>query len=160
MNQLHSPRVTPIHVCLRLSSVLSPLDGRRDRLTELWTRSVVRVLTFRVPGPGHSTAKMSPLFCQRVRSHAVYSVVMKDRLPMNASSGVRRTELPAPSPSKRNQGIDMAKGRKCRECGNYMFAEREDNQPKGRRVVYVCQNRQAKCNGREKVFEEYSDKRR
>jgi len=53
----------------------------------------------------------------------------------------------------------MAKGKKCRICGYYMYAEREDNQPKGRWVYYVCQNRQKSCTNREKVFEEYADKR-
>lgn len=51
----------------------------------------------------------------------------------------------------------MAKGRKCRVCGYFMYAQREDNQPKGRWVYYEC--RASKCTNREKVFEEYADRR-
>lgn len=53
----------------------------------------------------------------------------------------------------------MAKGMKCRVCGYYMYAEREDDQPQGRWVYYACQNRADKCNNREKVFEKYADRR-
>lgn len=45
----------------------------------------------------------------------------------------------------------MAKGKKCRDCGTPMFAEREEEQPKGRWVYYAC--RSSSCNGKEKVFE-------
>lgn len=57
----------------------------------------------------------------------------------------------------------MAKGKKCRHCGYSMFAESEDNQEKGRWVVYVCQSNQCpdykntdgQYPNKEKVFEEY-----
>lgn len=52
----------------------------------------------------------------------------------------------------------MAKGMKCRVCGYYMYADREDNQPQGRWVYYVCQNRADMCTNREKVFEKYADR--
>lgn len=59
----------------------------------------------------------------------------------------------------------MAKGRKCPNCGTPMFAEREENQPKGRWVYYACQNKKCKSFSenlrhgfKEKVFEEYADK--
>ncbi len=45
----------------------------------------------------------------------------------------------------------MAKGKKCRDCGYNMFAEREDNQPMGTWVHYVCLNQA--CKSKEKVFE-------
>ncbi len=61
------------------------------------------------------------------------------------------------------EGTNMAKGMKCRLCQSPMYAESEDNQPKGRWVVYVC--RSSRCpdsvatDGRypnkEKVFEDY-----
>lgn len=35
----------------------------------------------------------------------------------------------------------MAKGKKCPECGYTSFVEREDFQPKGSYVTYVCQNK-------------------
>lgn len=47
----------------------------------------------------------------------------------------------------------MAKGMKCRICGGYMYAQREDDQPKGRWVYYVC--RATSCTNTEKVFEKY-----
>lgn len=48
----------------------------------------------------------------------------------------------------------MAKGMKCRVCGGYMYAQREDDQPKGRWVYYVC--RTSSCSNTEKVFENHS----
>lgn len=39
-----------------------------------------------------------------------------------------------------------------------MFAQREDNQPQGRWVTYVCLDNT--CKFQEKVFEEYADGRR
>jgi len=45
----------------------------------------------------------------------------------------------------------MAKGKKCPDCGHQMYAEREDNQPKGVWVYYKCRN--GNCNFTEKVFE-------
>ncbi len=45
----------------------------------------------------------------------------------------------------------MAKGKKCPQCGTYMYALSEDDQPKGTWVVYECRNIQ--CKFREKVFE-------
>jgi len=53
----------------------------------------------------------------------------------------------------------MVKGMKCRICNTPMYAEREDNQPQGRWVYYVCRNKQKSCNNREKVFEQYADRR-
>lgn len=52
----------------------------------------------------------------------------------------------------------MAQGKKCSCCGHYMFADREDEQPQGTWVTYICRNGQcARCNGKctmtEKVFE-------
>ena len=47
----------------------------------------------------------------------------------------------------------MAKGMKCRICGEHMYAQREDDQPKGRWVYYVC--RATACTNTEKVFENY-----
>lgn len=47
----------------------------------------------------------------------------------------------------------MAKGKKCPSCSTNMFAESEDDQPKGRWVTYVCLNNS--CKMREKVFESY-----
>lgn len=49
----------------------------------------------------------------------------------------------------------MAKGKKCPSCKSPMFAESEDDQPKGRYVVYVCPDK-ASCKHREKVFEKYA----
>lgn len=57
---------------------------------------------------------------------------------------------------RRERGIEdqtMAKGMKCRICGGYMYAQREDDQPKGRWVYYVC--RASACTNTEKVFEKY-----
>ena len=34
----------------------------------------------------------------------------------------------------------MAKGLSCRECGEIMYADEEDYEPKGTTVVYVCRN--------------------
>jgi hypothetical protein len=34
----------------------------------------------------------------------------------------------------------MAKGKKCQECGDPMYADKEDYQPKGTWVTYVCRN--------------------
>ena len=49
----------------------------------------------------------------------------------------------------------MARGRKCRKCGYYMYAEQELNQPMGRLVRYVCLNKRKPCFEAIKVFEEY-----
>jgi len=45
----------------------------------------------------------------------------------------------------------MAKGMKCRVCGYQMYAEREQPEPMGTWVWYIC--RATKCNNTEKVFE-------
>lgn len=45
----------------------------------------------------------------------------------------------------------MAKGKKCPQCGAYMQAIKEDEQPKGTWVVYECLN--GNCKFQEKVFE-------
>lgn len=45
----------------------------------------------------------------------------------------------------------MARGKKCPQCGHPMYAQREDVQPMGTWVYYVC--RAAKCGFTEKVFE-------
>ena len=52
----------------------------------------------------------------------------------------------------------MAKGKSCPEpgCGMSMSVEREDDQPAGRYVTYVCPDR--KCGFKEKVFENYQDR--
>jgi predicted SprT family Zn-dependent metalloprotease len=42
----------------------------------------------------------------------------------------------------------FAKGRRC-QCGHYMFAEREDVQPQGSWVYYVCNS----CGWKVKEFE-------
>lgn len=52
----------------------------------------------------------------------------------------------------------MAKGLKCRVCGDTMYADVEDYQPKGTWVTYVCRNGRCKSAAsgypnREKVFE-------
>lgn len=47
---------------------------------------------------------------------------------------------------------DMAKGKKCPQCGYYMYALKEDDQPKGTWVLYECRNQ--KCRFQEKVFED------
>jgi len=52
----------------------------------------------------------------------------------------------------------MGKGLKCRTCGQAMYADKEDYQPKGTWVVYVCRNgacASAKSGhpNQEKVFE-------
>jgi len=57
------------------------------------------------------------------------------------------------------EGGSMAKGMKCRVCGQPMYAEREDDQPQGRWVYYACRNRGDSCTNREKVFEKYADAR-
>ena len=60
---------------------------------------------------------------------------------------------------------EMARGKKCPCCGMAMFAQREDDQDRGRWVTYVCQNNacekcgrgsKARCNHTEKVFEDYA----
>lgn len=43
----------------------------------------------------------------------------------------------------------MAKGKKCPQCGYYMFALKEEDQPMGAWVLYECR----KCKFQEKVFE-------
>ena len=43
----------------------------------------------------------------------------------------------------------MAQGRKCPKCGYYMLAQKEQEQPMGSWVVYVCRA----CGHTEKVFE-------
>jgi hypothetical protein len=45
----------------------------------------------------------------------------------------------------------MAKGRRGPYCGNWMYAESEEEQPKGSWVVYVCRN--SSCKHKEKIFE-------
>ena len=52
----------------------------------------------------------------------------------------------------------MAKGKKCRECGEVAYADKEEYQPKGTWVTYVCRN--GKCTSvkrgfpwKERVFE-------
>lgn len=52
----------------------------------------------------------------------------------------------------------MAKGKRCRECGDTMYAQDEKYEPKGTTVTYVCRN--GRCPSvqrgfpaREKVFE-------
>ena len=45
----------------------------------------------------------------------------------------------------------MARGKKCPSCGYNMFAEREDDQPQGSWVYYVCLNQS--CKFKEKTFE-------
>jgi len=45
----------------------------------------------------------------------------------------------------------MAIGKKCPQCGFYMYALREDRQPKGKWVFYECTN--GECKFTEKVFE-------
>jgi hypothetical protein len=45
----------------------------------------------------------------------------------------------------------MARGKKCPSCGYNMFAEREDHQPMGTWVYYVCLDNS--CRLKEKVFE-------
>jgi hypothetical protein len=60
----------------------------------------------------------------------------------------------------------MAKGKSCPECGSPMYAEREDNQPQGRWVTYVCQSAScptSKASGgsqkfKDRVFEQYRDR--
>lgn len=49
------------------------------------------------------------------------------------------------------KGNGMAKGKKCPQCGAYMQAISEDEQPKGNWVVYECLN--GDCKFREKIFE-------
>jgi predicted RNA-binding Zn-ribbon protein involved in translation (DUF1610 family) len=43
----------------------------------------------------------------------------------------------------------VARGKKCPECGAFMYARDEDEQPMGAWVVYVC----SACGFSEKVFE-------
>lgn len=54
----------------------------------------------------------------------------------------------------------MAKGWKCPCCGAPMFAQREEEQQKGRWVTYVCQAHCAKegrkCTHSERKFEAYA----
>ncbi len=38
----------------------------------------------------------------------------------------------------------MAKGMKCSDCQNAMYADREDYEPKGTWVTYVCRNGRCK----------------
>lgn len=45
----------------------------------------------------------------------------------------------------------MAKGKLCPACKHNMYASREDQQPKGTWVYYVCRN--GNCKMTEKVFE-------
>lgn len=45
----------------------------------------------------------------------------------------------------------MAKGKKCPQCGHYMYAIKENEQPKGTWVLYECRNQG--CRFQEKVFE-------
>ena len=45
----------------------------------------------------------------------------------------------------------FAKGMKCPNCSAYMWAEKEDEQPKGSWVYYLCRN--MTCNNRVKIFE-------
>ena len=49
----------------------------------------------------------------------------------------------------------MARGKKCPQCHDHMYAVSENYQPAGTLVVYECRNNT--CRFREKVFE---DKRR
>jgi hypothetical protein len=51
----------------------------------------------------------------------------------------------------------MARGKKCPECGSYMYADKEDDQAEGRYVTYVCPNNE--CKFTEKVFEKYLDRK-
>jgi len=44
----------------------------------------------------------------------------------------------------------MAKGKKCPECNYYCYVEKEDIQPKGTWVTYVCQNRS--CDSHKRGF--------
>lgn len=50
----------------------------------------------------------------------------------------------------------MAKGKSCPNCKHSMYAEKEDNQPAGRYVTYICKNHNPPF--REKVFESYADR--
>ena len=45
----------------------------------------------------------------------------------------------------------MAKGKKCPDCGYYMYALTETYEPMGSWIVYEC--RSSSCRFREKVFE-------
>lgn len=45
----------------------------------------------------------------------------------------------------------MAKGKKCPQCSSYMYAKKEDKQPQGSWVTYIC--RTSNCKFEEKVFE-------
>lgn len=62
--------------------------------------------------------------------------------------------IPAILPSSEREleeVLIMAKGKKCPQCGYQMYAQREDHQPQGTWVYYVC--RSEKCKFTEKVFE-------
>lgn len=53
----------------------------------------------------------------------------------------------------------MAKGKACKQCNYPMLAQKEDYQPKGTWVTYVCQNGECSTVKRgfpqkDKVFEE------
>lgn len=43
----------------------------------------------------------------------------------------------------------MAKGKKCPQCGTFMYAIKEDHQPKGTWVTYQCRNGKCKFECRE-----------
>lgn len=45
----------------------------------------------------------------------------------------------------------MAQGKKCPDCGHQMYAQREEEQPKGKWVYYICRN--GSCKFTEKIFE-------
>lgn len=45
----------------------------------------------------------------------------------------------------------MARGKSCPQCGFPMYAQRENVQPQGTWVYYVCNN--GNCKFEEKVFE-------
>jgi hypothetical protein len=49
------------------------------------------------------------------------------------------------------KGGNMAKGKKCPQCGYYMFAVEEKEEPMGYWIIYECRN--GNCKFREKVFE-------
>lgn len=46
----------------------------------------------------------------------------------------------------------MAKGKKCPYCSTVMYAQSEEETPRGYYVVYVCRN--GNCKHSEKVFED------
>ena len=45
----------------------------------------------------------------------------------------------------------MAKGKKCPQCGTYMYALKEDRQKEGTWVTYQCTN--GNCKFEERIFE-------